>query len=201
LFCVWLRLYSAVATVKARSAGVHILGEVVIDVGVVDHGLIHARHSGVVLEVVSIPSAAPVAVSVVPNSGSGASQIFEITFSHPGGYKQLSDVRLLINAEADGSHACYIYYSLSTDSFMLVNDSGEGSKSAILSGGASLENSQCRVLTKGAAVKGDGADISVTIPVHFKSQFAGTKKLILYAETSGGARTDLLQKGSYEATN
>jgi len=147
------------------------------------------------------PTGRPVAVSVVPNSGSGASQIFEITFSHPGGYKQLSDVRLLINAEADGSHACYIYYSLSTDSFMLVNDSGEGSKSAILSGGASLENSQCRVLTKGAAVKGDGADISVTIPVHFKSQFAGTKKLILYAETSGGARTDLLQKGSYEATN
>ena len=65
LFCVRLRLYSAISTVKARTVSVHVLGERIVDVGVVDHGLIHARHSGVVLEVVSLPSTAPVAVSGV----------------------------------------------------------------------------------------------------------------------------------------
>ena len=65
LFCVRLRLYSAISTVKAGTVSVHVLGERIIDVGVIDNGLIHARHSGVVLEVVSTPSSAPVAVSGV----------------------------------------------------------------------------------------------------------------------------------------
>ena len=52
-------------TVKARTVGVHILGERIIDVGVMDNRLIHTCHSGVVLEVVSTPSSAPVAVSGV----------------------------------------------------------------------------------------------------------------------------------------
>src|SRR4029077_12714641 len=63
LFCVRLRLYSAISTVKARMVSVHVLCERIVDVGVVDHGLIHARHSGGVLEVVSTPSSAPVPIS------------------------------------------------------------------------------------------------------------------------------------------
>ena len=65
LFCVRLRLYSAISTVKARTVSVNILLERVIDVGVMDDSFIHVRHSGVVLEVVSLPSTAPVAVSGV----------------------------------------------------------------------------------------------------------------------------------------
>src|SRR5262249_25402050 len=52
---------------------VHILGERVIDVGVMDNVRIHTRHSGVVLKVVSAPSAAPVAVSGVAKTVINAS--------------------------------------------------------------------------------------------------------------------------------
>ena len=65
LFCIRLRLYPIISTVKARTVSVHILAERIIDVGVVDNGLIHMRHSGVVLEGVSTPSSAPVPVSGV----------------------------------------------------------------------------------------------------------------------------------------
>src|SRR4029077_3947224 len=61
LFGSRLCLYS-IGTVKARTVSINILLERIIDVGVVDNSLIHARHSGVVLEVVSTPSTAPVAV-------------------------------------------------------------------------------------------------------------------------------------------
>src|SRR5512141_617343 len=55
-------LYSIVS-VKARTVSVYIARERIVDVGVVDDSLIHTRHSGVVLEVVSTPSSAPVPVS------------------------------------------------------------------------------------------------------------------------------------------
>ena len=77
----------------------------------------------------------PVAVSVAPDSGSGSSQTFVIKFSHKGGYRQFSDVRLLINAQVAGDNACYVYYSLPTNSFLLVNDAGNGSTSAVLGSG------------------------------------------------------------------
>jgi len=80
-----------------------------------------------------------------------------------------------------------------------VDDSGEGSKAAVLGSGASIENSQCTVLTQGAAVAGDGPDLSVTIPIRFKPAFAGEKKLVLFAEAASGANTDLVMKGEYEA--
>lgn len=64
LFGIRFCLYS-IGTVKARTVGVHILGERIVDVGVMDNRLIHTCHSGVVLEVVATPSSAPVAVSGV----------------------------------------------------------------------------------------------------------------------------------------
>src|SRR4029077_13950872 len=64
LFGSRLCLYS-IGTVKGRTVSINILLERIIDVGVVDNSLIHARHSGVVLEVVSTPSTTPVAVSGV----------------------------------------------------------------------------------------------------------------------------------------
>src|SRR5262249_9685471 len=65
LFCVRLRLYPTVSPVKARTVNVHVLGEGVINVGVIDDSPIYIGHSGIVLECVSTPSSAPVTVSGV----------------------------------------------------------------------------------------------------------------------------------------
>src|SRR5207244_13184565 len=59
-----LRIHS-IRTVKAGAVNIHLIVHRVIDVGVMDNVRIHTRHSGVVLEAVSTPSAAPVAVSGV----------------------------------------------------------------------------------------------------------------------------------------
>jgi hypothetical protein len=142
----------------------------------------------------------PVAVSVLPQSGSGASQVFTVKFSHGGGYKQLANVRLLINAEAMGSHACYVYYDLPSNSFLLVNDSTPGSTGVVLGTGGSVQNSQCTVSTEGASAVGQGDDLAVTIPIKFKPAFAGVKKLILFADATDGANTDLVLKGEYTVT-
>src|SRR3982750_2108262 len=64
LFRSRLRFHS-IWTVKAGAVSVHILLEGFIDVGVVNDGFVHVGHSGVVSEVVSIPSPAPIAISGV----------------------------------------------------------------------------------------------------------------------------------------
>lgn len=145
------------------------------------------------------PSNGPVPVSVTPNSGSGAVQTFTIKLSHPGGYKQLSDVRLLINAKMTGVQACYIYYTPMSNSFLLVNDAGNSTVASELKSGVSIENSQCAVLTKGASATGEGNDLSVTIPVQFKPAFVGPKKLFLYAVASSGETSGLALEGEYTA--
>src|SRR5262249_959266 len=65
LLCRGLLRIHTIGTVEAGAVSIHIPGERVIDVGVVDDVGIHARHSGVVLEGVSAPAPAPVAVSGV----------------------------------------------------------------------------------------------------------------------------------------
>src|SRR5262249_47053071 len=73
LLCRGLLRIHTIGTVKAGAVSVHILGERIIDVGVVDNVGIHARHSGVVLEGVSAPASAPVAVSGVAKTVINAS--------------------------------------------------------------------------------------------------------------------------------
>src|SRR4051794_17324305 len=60
LFRSRLRFHS-VWTVKAGAVSVHILLEGIIDVGVMNDAFVDVRHSGVVREVVSIPSPAQIA--------------------------------------------------------------------------------------------------------------------------------------------
>src|SRR3982750_2300976 len=64
LFSSRLRFHS-VWTVKAGAVSVHILLEGIIDIGVVNDAFVDVRHSGVVREVVSFPSPAPMPISGV----------------------------------------------------------------------------------------------------------------------------------------
>src|SRR5438128_8431728 len=58
--------FHPIGPVKAGMAAVHLfIHHRAVDVGVMNDGGVHTRHSGVVLESVSAPSSAPVAVSVV----------------------------------------------------------------------------------------------------------------------------------------
>src|ERR1051325_9038630 len=58
-----LCFYPIISTVKAGAIVVHVPRKRIIHVCVVDHGFVHVRHSGVVLEIVAMPSSAPVTVS------------------------------------------------------------------------------------------------------------------------------------------
>ena len=65
LFRRWLGFY-AVRTVKGGVAAVHlVIHDRAIDVGVMNDGGVHSRYGGVVMENVSFPAAAPVAISPI----------------------------------------------------------------------------------------------------------------------------------------
>jgi len=141
----------------------------------------------------------PAAISIAPQSGSGASKSFTIRFSNTSGSDGLIDLRVLINSELSGAKACYVYYDLASNSFLLVNDSGEGSTRATLGTGAATENGQCIVSTAGAASTRNGAETTVSIPIKFKPSFAGAKNLYLSSSTRDGTAA-LAAKGTWTVT-
>ena len=66
--------------------------------------------------------AGPAPVSVTPSSGSGASQTFKFTYSHPNGFAAITSVSLIINSVLSDTHACYLYYNRASNSLYLAGD-------------------------------------------------------------------------------
>jgi hypothetical protein len=47
---------------------------------------------------------------------------------------------------------------------------------------------------------GNGDELTVEMPIRFKPGFVGLKKLILFAQDSNGANTDLILKGEWNVS-
>ena len=82
-----------------------------------------------------ISSTAPYNISVTPSSGSGSSSTFTARYgtARPGG-APINRAYLLINNTLNGVGACYVEYTVSSNSFRLLNDSGNTWQAAIDSG-------------------------------------------------------------------
>jgi len=117
------------------------------------------------------------AVSAGPAAGSGFVQTFAFNFSDPFGWRDLSVVNALINNSLDGQQSCYLAYVVPSGSLALVDDAGDA-------GGpfAGSQNSQCVVSLVSAA--GNGATLTLTLNVTFKSGFGGNKIVYLAARDS-----------------
>ena len=116
-------------------------------------------------------------VSVIPNSGGAVVQTFAFSFYDPFGWEDLSVVNILINNLLDGRHACYLAYVISPAALFLVDDAGDA-------GGpfAGSQNSQCAVNLVSAV--GNGAVLTLTLNVMFKSSFGGNKIVYMAAGDS-----------------
>src|SRR5262249_8390180 len=87
----------------------------------------------------------PAAISVTPNSGSGATQTFSFLYSDQDGYTDLSIVYGLFNNVLSGANACFFAYSRVDGRLYLFNNAGNGLVPGSLTPGGpgSLTNSQC----------------------------------------------------------
>jgi hypothetical protein len=142
-------------------------------------------------------AAAPTISSVTPNTGAGAAQTFSVVVSDASGHADVSTFSLLVNSVLNGANGCYLSYVRSSNTMYLLRDS-DGQWITITPGASgSIENANCRLTGAGFAVTGSGNTVTFTLPLTFKTAFAGTKRLYVAAGDAGGLSTGWVNAGSW----
>ena len=130
----------------------------------------------------------PGSIAISPASGAGASQTFTLQVPHPGGWRSLTVVNLLINSRLDGAGACYAAYELATERLLLLDDGARDYQTGA--------NSQCAVRLVSA--NGDGNVLTLAVNVTFKASFAGKKNIYLAARDTARNNSDWQNAGTWE---
>jgi len=135
-----------------------------------------------------LPSTFPNPVGMSPSSGSGLTQTVTFTYQDQSNATNLQTVWALINTAIDGRAACYVAYYRPGHQLYLYPDNGDGSQatSIVLTGNNTISNSQCTISAQGSNVQTIGNILTVTLPITFKTAFAGFKGVWLAAQTLGG---------------
>ncbi len=137
------------------------------------------------------------AVSVSPNSGSGATQIFTFLASDSTGFANISSVQVLIGGALNSAGACYIYVVPSSNQMYLLNDAGSAWTGPGVLGTSTLQNSQCTINGTGSSTTGSGNNLTVHLSLTFPSGFAGLKNIYFSAQDKGGLSSNWQTLGSW----
>ena len=123
-------------------------------------------------------AARPNAVSVSPNSGNAATQVFTLQAYHASGYAALSQLDLSIRG-ADSLECSVIVTGIGgaggSGYLWLNSDAGTFLTPLTLPGTGTLENSQCKLDAATSSVSGAGKLATIHLGVTFKTAFAGSR--------------------------
>jgi hypothetical protein len=133
-------------------------------------------------------STTPVAaISVAPASSNSAAQTFTFTYGDTSGVGDLSTVWVYFTPafSANSANACILYYDRAANGLNLLNDAATTWSGAAAGSANTLQNSQCSLNTNGTTATAQGNNLTLTVPITFKSGFSGSKQIWMYA--AGGA--------------
>lgn len=132
-----------------------------------------------------LPSSFPKPLGMAPSSGTSLAQTIQFSYQDQSLATNLQTVRALVNTALDGRSACYFAYYRPGNQLFLVPDNGDASQATniILTGNNTISNSQCSISAQGSIVQTNGSTLTVTLPITFKTSFAGFKAVWLSAQT------------------
>jgi Zn-dependent metalloprotease len=138
------------------------------------------------------------AVSVSPNSGSGLSQAFTLTYSDSLGASDLSSARVRFGATNVGPGTCTAWYDAAAGNIKMMDDVGVWGSPAAL-GSGSLSNSQCTLNLASSTATPDGNTLTLVLSITFNANFTGLKNIYMLAasNTAPNPSTGWLQQGTW----
>ena len=140
----------------------------------------------------------PSAVSVTPSSGTGSSQVFELVYTDPRGYTNISWVEMNWNTTQATANACYLRYDLVNNVIQLATDAGSAWVGSATPGIAGvLENNQCSLNSSASSVSGSGNNLVINLSLTFKPAFAGDKTIYMEVQNITAQLTPWQSKGSW----
>ncbi len=103
-----------------------------------------------------------------------------------------------MNKTLDGTGACFVSYTPSTNSLYLFNDSSSATLGPLTPGVAgSVQNSQCVLDAGGSSVTVAGNSVTLNAALTFKAAFAGTGSLHRIAVDAGGLDSGFQNQGTW----
>ena len=141
----------------------------------------------------SVPSGVSV-IGVTPGSGSGRSQTFALQYSDSRGVYYLVSGWVWFSG---GNGACMANYEGGTNRLYLLNDAGDGWMTGTPGASAVLQNSSCLIDLSGITTSFSGNVMTVNLPITFKSAFAGTKQIQMFANAAGQLSSGWQIRGSW----
>lgn len=141
----------------------------------------------------------PSVAAISPVASIGAAQQYTFQFSHSSGNQSLGVANVLINNFLDGRQACYLAYSVPTNTLYIVPDSGDAAQLSgkVMNGSGSLGNSQCSVNLASSTATGSGNLLTLNLAMTFLSSFAGNKVVYLAARDNGTGNTGWQTMGTH----
>ena len=147
-------------------------------------------------------SGSPTPGAVTPGAGSGFNHSLTFAFSDPAGWQKLGVVNVLINNSLDGRAACYLAYSVQSNTLLLVNDAGNSggpfAGSMVVNGSGSISNGQCIVAGAGSSAVGNGNTLTLMLNVSFSPTFSGNKVVYMAARDTGTGNSGWQALGTWE---
>lgn len=127
---------------------------------------------------VAVPvNSPPAPLSITPNSGSGAAQVFTMTWTDPNGGADIVRGEVLISSVQSAAWGCYLQVRPSQGTVSLAADDG-ASWTPVQAGAAAVaSNSQCTLRGSGTSIQVSGATLVVMLDLSFKSGFNGPKSI------------------------
>lgn len=141
----------------------------------------------------------PAAISVTPNSGSGASQSFTLQYSDTAGAASLEQAWVYFNASLanPATQSCMLYYIVAANQINLLNDNATAWMAATPGTSTTLQNSQCSLNMAATTVALSGTSLTLTLPMTFQPAFAGQKNIYMHANDISGANSGWQQFGTW----
>jgi hypothetical protein len=128
----------------------------------------------------------PVANSVSPSSGTGASQRYSFAVSDQGGASFITGLAALISSSLNTLDACYVVYDRTAGTISLAYDNPNNGASPVTPGGAQVvSNGQCTLNASDSTVVIGVTSIVVTVDLTFNANFFGAKSTYLDAIEPG----------------
>ena len=150
------------------------------------------------LDVTTAPPAAPTADSVSPASGSGNSQTFTFKYSSANGYAYLSRIYGLMNSSLSGSGGCFFQYYKPSNTLYLYGDDGSSVAGTLTPGqSGTINNSQCTLSGSSFTASGSANQLTLVVPMTFKSTFAAAKTIYGYASDQGNSASGWQTLGTW----
>jgi hypothetical protein len=136
-------------------------------------------------------------ISLTPNSGIGASQVFTAVVKDGDGAATIPFAQFVVNATLSGFNGCYIHYDRASNTFFLLDDAGSAFSGIVAGSAGQVSNSQCTLHGVGSGGTAAGTNLTITYNLDFSAGFAGLKKMFMQAFDNTGVIEVWHQMGTW----